>query len=44
MDEQEIRRRARVGAIETIVATVVGVALLAFVVWFLFFAKHPLLH
>jgi hypothetical protein len=38
------RRRARRGTIEMVVATITIAALVAFAVWFVFFARHPLLH
>jgi hypothetical protein len=37
-------RRARLGAIELIAVLVVISVLVAFAVWFLFFAHNPLLH
>ncbi|HEV2981789.1 MAG TPA: hypothetical protein VGX51_10180 [Solirubrobacteraceae bacterium] len=38
------RRRSRRGAIELVVATLAIVALVALAVWFVFLARHPLLH
>jgi hypothetical protein len=38
------RRRTIVGTIEVLVATIVVIALIAFAIWFLFFAHNPLLH
>ena len=38
------RRRARRGAIELVLATVTIAALVALAVWFVFLARHPLLH
>jgi hypothetical protein len=38
------RRRARRGTIELVVATITIAALVALAVWFVFFARHPLLH
>jgi hypothetical protein len=38
------RRRARRGAIELVVATITLAALVALAVWFVFLARHPLLH
>jgi Flp pilus assembly protein TadB len=38
------RRRARRGAIELVAATIAIAALVALAVWFVFFARHPLLH
>ena len=43
MDERERRRRALVGTIEMIATLVVVLAIVAFVVWFLFLAHGPLL-
>jgi hypothetical protein len=40
----EPRKRVLIGTIEMIAATVVVLAIIALVVWFLFFARHPLLH
>ena len=36
-------RRARLGAIELVAVAIVILALIAFAVWFLFFAHNPLL-
>jgi hypothetical protein len=44
VDVQERRKRELVGTIELIATLIVIVALIAFVVWFLFFAHDPLLH
>jgi preprotein translocase subunit SecE len=38
------RKRTWLGAIELIATYVVVLAVVALVVWFLFFARHPLLH
>jgi hypothetical protein len=38
------RKRARRGAIELVVATITLAALVALAVWFVFLARHPLLH
>jgi hypothetical protein len=38
------RKRALLGTIELIATTVVVLAVIALAVWFLFFARHPLLH
>jgi hypothetical protein len=43
MEPHERERRALIGAIETIATFVVVLAIVAFVVWFLFFAHDPLL-
>lgn len=43
MDPAERDRRAFIGAIETIATLVVIAAVIAFVVWFFFFARNPLL-
>jgi hypothetical protein len=43
MDPAERDRRALIGAVETIATLVVVLAIIAFVVWFLFFAHDPLL-
>jgi preprotein translocase subunit SecE len=40
----EARKRQWIGAIELIAGTVVVLAVLALAVWFVFFARHPLLH
>jgi hypothetical protein len=37
------QKRALIGAVETIATLVVILAIIAFVVWFLFFAHSPLL-
>jgi hypothetical protein len=39
----EPRKRALIGAIELIATLVVVLAVVAFIVWFLFFAHNPLL-
>jgi hypothetical protein len=44
VDVQERRKRELVGTIELIATLIVIVALIAFVVWFFFFAHDPLLH
>jgi len=41
--EREQRRREPIGTIELIATLVVVLAIIAFVVWFLFFAHNPLL-
>jgi F0F1-type ATP synthase membrane subunit c/vacuolar-type H+-ATPase subunit K len=41
--EREQRRRELIGTIELIATVVVVLAIIAFVVWFLFFAHNPLL-
>jgi hypothetical protein len=38
------RARARRGAIELVVATLTIAAVVALAVWFVFLARHPLLH
>jgi hypothetical protein len=38
------RRRELIGTIELIATLVVVLAIVAFIVWFLFFAHNPLLH
>jgi hypothetical protein len=38
-----LQKRALIGAIETIATLVVVLAIIAFLVWFLFFAHSPLL-
>jgi hypothetical protein len=38
------RRRELVGTIELIATLVVVLAIIAFIIWFLFFAHDPLLH
>jgi hypothetical protein len=43
MEPTERDRRAFIGAVETIATLVVTVVVLAFVVWFFFFAHNPLL-
>jgi hypothetical protein len=40
----EPRKRQWIGTIEMIAVTVVVLAVLALLVWFLFFARNPLLH
>jgi preprotein translocase subunit SecE len=42
--DREARKRHWIGAIELIAVTVVVLAVLALAVWFVFFARHPLLH
>jgi F0F1-type ATP synthase membrane subunit c/vacuolar-type H+-ATPase subunit K len=41
--EPDDRRRELIGTIELVVTLVVVLAIVAFVVWFLFFAHNPLL-
>jgi hypothetical protein len=41
--EPERRKRELIGTIEVIATAVVVLALIAFAVWFLFFAHNPLL-
>ena len=43
MEEQERRRRVVIGTIELVATLVVVLAVIAFIVWFLFFAHNPLL-
>jgi hypothetical protein len=43
MEPEERDRRALIGTIEVIATLVVVLAIVAFVVWFLFFAHDPLL-
>jgi len=43
MEPVERDRRALIGTIEMVVTLVVVLAIVAFVVWFLFFARNPLL-
>ena len=43
MEEQERRRRVVIGTIELVATLVVVLAVIAFIVWFLFFARNPLL-
>ena len=43
MEPEERERRALIGTIELVATCVVVVAILVFVVWFLFFAHDPLL-
>jgi hypothetical protein len=43
VEEQERRRRAVIGTIELVATLVVVLVVIAFVVWFLFFAHNPLL-
>jgi hypothetical protein len=43
VEEQERRRRVVIGTIELVATLVVVLAVIAFVVWFLFFAHNPLL-
>lgn len=43
MDTDERERRALIGTIELIATLVVVLAIVAFLVWFLFFAHNPLL-
>jgi hypothetical protein len=43
LDVQDRRRREMIGTIEVIATLVVVLAIIAFVVWFLFFAHDPLL-
>ncbi len=43
MEEEQQRKRELVGTIELIATLVVALAIVAFVVWFLFFAHGPLL-
>jgi hypothetical protein len=38
------RWRTLIGSIEVLAATVVVLVLIAFAIWFLFFAHNPLLH
>jgi hypothetical protein len=40
----EPEKRALIGAIELIAVLIVVLAILALVIWFLFFAHDPLLH
>jgi hypothetical protein len=40
----ESRKRQWIGVIELIAVAVVVIAVLALAVWFVFFARHPLLH
>ena len=40
----EARKRQWIGALELIAVTVVVLAVLALAVWFVFFARHPVLH
>jgi len=42
--DQEPRKRVWIGTIELIAVTVVVIAVLALGVWFVFFARNPLLH
>jgi len=44
MIDLEPRKRQWLGALELIAATVVLLAIVALGVWFLFFARNPLLH
>lgn len=43
MEPEERERRALIGTIELIATLVVVLAIVAFLVWFLFFAHNPLL-
>jgi hypothetical protein len=43
MEPEERRRRALIGTVELIATLVVVLAIVAFLVWFLFFAHNPLL-
>jgi hypothetical protein len=43
VEEQERRRRVVIGTIELVATLVVVLAVIAFIVWFLFFAHNPLL-
>jgi len=43
MEPEERDRRELIGAIEMIATLVVALVIVAFVVWFLFFAHDPLL-
>lgn len=43
MEPEERERRALIGTIELIATLIVALAIVAFVVWFLFFAHDPLL-
>jgi F0F1-type ATP synthase membrane subunit c/vacuolar-type H+-ATPase subunit K len=43
VDPPDRRRRELIGTLELVVTLVVVLALIAFVVWFLFFAHNPLL-
>jgi hypothetical protein len=43
MEPEERSRRAMIGTIELIATLVVVLAIVAFLVWFLFFAHDPLL-
>jgi len=43
MEPEERERRALVGTIEVIATLVVVLAIVAFLVWFVFFAHDPLL-
>jgi hypothetical protein len=43
MDPAERGRRALIGAVETIATFVVILVVVAFLVWFFFFAHNPLL-
>jgi hypothetical protein len=38
------RKRAWIGTLELLAATIVVLAVIALAVWFLFFARNPLLH
>jgi hypothetical protein len=42
--EPQRRKRELIGTIELIATLVVVLAIIAFIVWFLFFAHDPLLH
>jgi hypothetical protein len=44
VDPPDRRRREVIGTIEVIATLVVVLAIIAFIVWFLFFAHDPLLH
>jgi hypothetical protein len=43
MEPEERERRALIGTIELVATLVVVLAVVGFVVWFLFFARDPLL-
>jgi hypothetical protein len=44
VDPPDRRRRELIGTIEVIATLLVVLAIIAFIVWFLFFAHDPLLH
>lgn len=43
MEPEERERRALIGTVELVTTLVVVLAIVAFLVWFLFFAHNPLL-